>query len=92
MTHAVGTRQPNRFGLHDMHGNVPEWCWDRYDANYYRRSPLSDPPGSGEGQARVFRGGAWNDPPGQTRSAARGALGLAYGVMNAVGFRVARGT
>jgi serine/threonine protein kinase/formylglycine-generating enzyme required for sulfatase activity len=91
LTHAVGTRKPNPLGLYDMHGNVPEWCWDRYDANYYRKSPVNDPPGSGEGTTRVYRGGGWNDVAGQTRSAARSGLGVFYGsVLNAVGFRVAR--
>jgi formylglycine-generating enzyme required for sulfatase activity len=89
-THPVGTRKPNAWGLYDMHGNVPEWCWDRYSASYYRRSPLSDPPGPGEGKTRVFRGGGWNFAAAETRSAARDSLGTGYRVLTIVGLRVAR--
>jgi formylglycine-generating enzyme required for sulfatase activity len=89
-THAVGTKAANAWGLCDMHGNVPEWCWDRYDAAYYKDSPDSDPPGSGKGDTRVYRGGSWNLHASQLRSAARHTLGPTYGVLNMVGLRVAR--
>jgi formylglycine-generating enzyme required for sulfatase activity len=41
--HAVGTTEPNALGIFDMHGNVWEWCQDRYAADFYARSPRSDP-------------------------------------------------
>jgi formylglycine-generating enzyme required for sulfatase activity len=89
-THPVGARKPNPWGLYDMHGNVAEWCWDRYSDAYYRRSPVSDPPGPGEGATRVFRGGGWNVEAAETRSAARDSLGIGYRVLTVVGLRVAR--
>ena len=90
VTHAVGTKKANAWGLHDMHGNVPEWCWDRYDRGYYQDSAVSDPSGSGKGTTRVFRGGGVSNAAAQTRSAARAPLGRGYGVLDRVGFRVAR--
>lgn len=89
-THPVGQKKANAFGLFDMHGNVPEWCWDRYDANYYADAPEEDPPGSGKGDVRVYRGGGWNTSAGQARSASRHTLGITYAVLTIVGLRVAR--
>ncbi|MDZ7616166.1 MAG: formylglycine-generating enzyme family protein, partial [Patescibacteria group bacterium] len=53
----VGLKQPNPFGLYDMHGNVAEWCADRYRGEAYPQQ--NDP--NGPGPDHVIRGGSWND-------------------------------
>src|SRR5439155_8900759 len=90
-THPVGEKKPNAWGLYDMYGNVAEWCWDRYDPEYYAYAPRSDPPGSGTKNLRSFRGEGWNSR--LPRSPARDGLGFTYGSersINIIGFRVAR--
>jgi formylglycine-generating enzyme required for sulfatase activity len=54
-----------------MSGNVLEWCWDRYGADYYEKSSSSNPKGPGEGAYRVIRGGSWINPPAYCRAAYR---------------------
>ncbi len=78
-THPVGRKQPNAFGLYDMHGNVSEWCEDVYHNSYggEHGTPPSD--GSawltgGEKPLRVVRGGAWSSNSGGCRSASRSSF------------------
>lgn len=55
----VGELEANQLGLHDMSGNVWEWCSDWYDAEYYLESPLNNPQGPETGKTRVCRGGGY---------------------------------
>jgi formylglycine-generating enzyme required for sulfatase activity len=70
-TMPVGSFPANRFGLHDMHGNVSEWvedCWhDEYAATQTDSSAWLE----GDCNGRVVRGGSWEDSQGDLRSAAR---------------------
>ena len=69
VTAPVGSFQPNDFGVHDMMGNVSEWCLDWYGA--YSSEPQVDPKGPSSGTDRVFRGGSWARGAWDVRSAAR---------------------
>ncbi|HET6428259.1 MAG TPA: SUMF1/EgtB/PvdO family nonheme iron enzyme, partial [Phycisphaerae bacterium] len=86
-THPVGHMRPNAWGLFDLHGNVAEWCGDRYGEKYYADSPKADPKGPADGQGRVCRGGAWSGDWQAIRSAARTGSGIDE-KSSAVGFRV----
>ncbi|MBT5689571.1 MAG: SUMF1/EgtB/PvdO family nonheme iron enzyme [Opitutae bacterium] len=70
VTHPVGVLPSNRFGLHDMHGNVREWCNDRY-LNKYAEGSQTNPIGPKTGDLRVTRGGSWQLFESYCRSAAR---------------------
>ncbi|HEX6960878.1 MAG TPA: formylglycine-generating enzyme family protein, partial [Lacipirellula sp.] len=76
-THTVGTKEPNPWGLYDMHGNVAEWTLDEYDEDRY--AELGEGPHNAwdivnwpdEIYPRVIRGGSWLDEAPMARSAAR---------------------
>lgn len=70
----VGSFPPNAWGLHDMHGNVAEWCGDYFEP--YRDALRIDPIGRGDGRQRVRRGGAFNDSAERVRSARREPLSV----------------
>jgi formylglycine-generating enzyme required for sulfatase activity len=74
--HDVGGKRPNPWGLHDMLGNVWNWCWDIYDAEVY-------------GDYRVLRGGGWFDEHWSCRASARRRSHPSFQVDD-VGFRIAR--
>lgn len=87
-TMPVGSFPANSWGLHDMHGNVSEWCADWYAP--YDRAPVSNPRGpdkSDPPNQRVVRGGAWRSYPGACRSACRLRASL-NSRLNHIGFRV----
>lgn len=70
-THPVGNKQANDFGLHDMSGNVWEWCADWYDEKYYASIFEENPIGPLSGTNRILRGGGWLRSPVRCRSVRR---------------------
>ena len=98
-THPVGTKKPNAWGLYDMHGNVSEWCSDRYGGYPrptkpglvylflgYNGGSVTDPKGPSEGSGRIVRGGSWNCDAEECRSAFRDDY-KSYWSNNYIGFR-----
>jgi formylglycine-generating enzyme required for sulfatase activity len=88
-TQPVGQKQPNAWGLHDMHGNVSEWVQDWYGPNYYANGALTDPSGPESGSYRVFRGCSWLSAAADCRTTIRLFNFPIDGYYN-VGFRLVR--
>jgi sulfatase modifying factor 1 len=94
-THPVGEKKPNELGIYDMSGNMWEWCWDYYDADYYARSPSTDPTGPAEAPEgswvgdveRSRRGGMYGENAEAARVAYRSLDSASY---TGGGFRVVR--
>jgi formylglycine-generating enzyme required for sulfatase activity len=87
MTHPVGQKRPNAWGLYDMYGNVWEWCQDWQDMNYYAKPATDDPAGPSGGWNRLLRGGSWGYPAWYCRSACHLGYGPGHRADD-LGFRV----
>jgi sulfatase modifying factor 1 len=86
-TRPVGLKLPNAWGLHDMLGNVWEWCWDCMAE--YVEGAVTDPTGPAKGRKRVYRGGGYGNDAEDVRAASR--YGFAPGShADLIGFRPAR--
>lgn len=88
MTHAVGTKKANFWGLYDVHGNVAEWVMDEYHSNY-QNAPTDGSEWADGVSRRVIRGGSWNNADVNCRSAYREDLGEGSHADN-VGFRIVK--
>ncbi|MGB2982618.1 MAG: SUMF1/EgtB/PvdO family nonheme iron enzyme [Candidatus Bipolaricaulia bacterium] len=87
LSHA-GSFPANAFGLHDMAGNVVEWCGDVYAISYYRQAPTVNPTGPALGSDRVMRGGSWLTGRRRTRVTGRFRNSAGFSAAS-VGFRCA---
>ena len=85
-THPVGAKLPNAWGLYDVHGNVWEWCHDRF--KNFTKSSVTNPIGPSKGSARVVRGGSYGNSARALRSACRFGNHLGY-QYDYLGFRIA---
>ena len=87
VTHNVGTKKPNAWGLYDMHGNLWEWCLDRYAEDYTNTPTDGKPYAVASEKGRVLRGGSYNGTADNCTSTAR--INLGSGGRNYfIGFRL----
>jgi formylglycine-generating enzyme required for sulfatase activity len=91
--HPTASKEPNAWGLYDLHGNVFEFCYDGFDETYssgnYTQESVANPTGHDNFNLRITRGGSWFSEPSDCRSAARGCFWTGGGNPY-TGFRVVR--
>ena len=87
--HPVGMKSSNGLGIHDMCGNVSEWCLDFYHKEAYRNHKPYNPQNMEEGPCRAVRGGSWNYGARDVRCADRGLFTPEYRGFD-LGFRLVR--
>lgn len=86
-THVVGQKKANELGIHDMNGNVMEWCKDWYYNRYYASSPKDNPKGPSSGKEKVLRGGSWRMPLNRSRVENR-EFAIVLGYLDDIGLRL----
>lgn len=93
-THPVGQKKANAWGLHDMQGNLAEWCNDYFAKDYYAKSPAENPRGPADGKSCVVRGGSWYSPAESCAASVRNDAGRKFPDVcvgaNTYGFRCVR--
>lgn len=90
-TRPVGRKHANAIGLFDISGNVYEWCWDRYDDDYYKKSPTENPRGPNAGKDYVVRGGSIFSTAAELRTTDRARTRSSYKLdkwKHPTGFRI----
>lgn len=88
--HPIGDLKANELGIHDMSGNVFEWCSDWYGAYEQEKGIINNPMGPSEGDTRVLRGGSWNGIVSNARVSYRSDYSYPVNRFNTDGFRLSR--